>query len=341
MAETVHIEIPEDDWVELSSLAAAMNGRVSNSGNAVLVYVQAETKPSADSNSGHRLVDDNLFDYVVHAPEALWMRALNTPGIASVTPDLAVDVLKGAMDIHDADVHRRAVNSYVHQHTAIATTISADSSPNDYVIGVANTAGFSAGDTIDINTTTIETTHPTIVGVTPGTPGSFELDRRLDVAHFAGDEVVQAIINLSSQIGTLAAPQEYAAGPPPGEVWHILNLTLAMGHSSAGDFGLFGNLPKLTNGVILRVRINGQYGTLTNWKTNGEINVDTGEVFFHARSGGQGTHGTAANGAFKTRTGATMRLDGDTNDVFEVYVQDDLTGLAFWNMKIQGHIEEH
>ena len=112
-----------------------------------------------------------------------------------------------------------------------------------------------------------------------------------------------------------------------------------MGHGSAGDFGLFGNVAALTNGVLLRVKIGGNYGTLTNWKTNGDINVDTGEVTFHLRSGGGGTHGTAANGAFKDRTHAVMRLDGDLGDQFEVYVQDDLTGLSFFNMKVQGHIE--
>ena len=103
MAETVHIEIPEDDWVKLSSEAATLNGRVSNSGNAVLVYVQAETKPDADSNSGHRLVDDNLFDYFVNDPEALWMRALNAAGIASVTPDLATP-LGGAVTLGKGDL---------------------------------------------------------------------------------------------------------------------------------------------------------------------------------------------------------------------------------------------
>ena len=89
MAETVHINIPDDDWVDLSNLAATLNGRVSNSGNAILVYVQAATKPNAASTKGHRLVDENLFDYIVVAPETVWIRALNSPGIASVTPGLA------------------------------------------------------------------------------------------------------------------------------------------------------------------------------------------------------------------------------------------------------------
>ena len=112
-----------------------------------------------------------------------------------------------------------------------------------------------------------------------------------------------------------------------------------MGHSTAGDFDLFGDLAALTNGVVLRAKVGGNYGTLTNWKTSGDIHVDTGEVTFHLRSSGGGTHGTSANGAFKKRTGAIMRLDGDTGDAFEVYIQDDITGLNFFNMKVQGHIE--
>ena len=247
---------------------------------------------------------------------------------------------KGALSIHDANVHNYAVNKQIHQHTALTTQLAAPSAANDYQIIVDDTAGFAIGDNVHINTTTLETTHPIIVNVIGGAGGTLVLDRRLDFAHSIDDSVTKSIIDLSSQIGSLASPQEYWAGPQAGEVWHITNLTLAMGHSTAGDFGLFGNLTELINGCQLRAKINGQYGTLTNWKTNGEINVDTGEVFFHTRSGGQGTHGTAANGAFKTRTGAVLRLDGGTGDRFEVYVQDDITALAFWKMKIQGHIED-
>jgi len=252
-----------------------------------------------------------------------------------------VDIHNKALAVHGSDIHNNAVNAYVHQHTAVTTTVSTDSNAGDYQIEVADTTGFTVGTAIDINTTTMETTHPTIVAVTPGAPGTLELDRRLDKAHSIGDVITKVIIDLAAagQVGTLADPQEYSAGPPPGEVWHITNLTLAMGHSSAGDFGLFGNIAALTNGVILRVKIGGNSGTLTNWKTSGEIDVDTGAVSFHARSGGQGTHGTAANGAFKTRTGAVMRLDGDKGDQFIVDVQDNITGLIFWNMKVQGHRE--
>ena len=246
---------------------------------------------------------------------------------------------KGSSSIHDADVHHAAVNKYVHQHSGASTTLSSDSAINDYQINVADTTGFTVGDLVDINTTSVEFTHPAITAITPGTPGVLTLDRRLDRIHLIGDVIDESVINLASQIGTLASPQIYSVGPAAGEVWHVITLTLAMGHTTAGDLGLFGNLAALTNGVIVRSKINGNYGTLTNWKTNGDIDVDTGRVSFHLRSGGQGTFGTSTEGPFNERTGAILRLDGDLGDEFEIYVQDDLTNIVFWTMKVQGHHE--
>ena len=254
--------------------------------------------------------------------------------------DTAFSRGKHFLSIHDADVHNRAVNKYLHQHTAVSSTISTATLVNDTAIEIADTTGFLVGDSLHINTTNLEPTHPEVISIAAGTPGTLTIDSPLDRAHSIGDEVVVSVVDLASQIGSLAVPQEYWAAPQPGEVWHITNLTLAMGHGTAGDFGLFGNLAELTNGVVLRAKVSGNYGTLTNWKTNGDINVDTGEVDFHVRSGGGGTHGTSTNGAFRRRTGAVLRLDGDEGDRFEVYVQDNLTTLAFWKMKVQGHFTD-
>lgn len=88
MVETVHIPVPEDDWIDLSLAVGASRGHVSNSGNATLVYVQSMDKPAEDSNNGHRLIDDNFFDYTVPNPETVWIKALNSKGLASVTPNV-------------------------------------------------------------------------------------------------------------------------------------------------------------------------------------------------------------------------------------------------------------
>jgi hypothetical protein len=243
--------------------------------------------------------------------------------------------LKGALNIHDADVHNSIVNQYIHQHTVTTTTLAVASAPNDYQITVVSAVGFAINDYIHVNTTTIETTHPKILNIVGNV---FTLDRRLDKAHFIGDEVIKVYIDISTTAGTLVTPQEFFAGPPPGEIWHLTRLLFEMTHSTAGDLGLFGDLPALTNGVLLRAKVNGNYGTLTNWKTNANIKTDMFDVVFDNRSGGGGTWGTTGRGTFR-EAGAVLRLDGNTSDQFELYVQDDLTGLLTFTMKVQGHLE--
>lgn len=248
-----------------------------------------------------------------------------------------ISSFRGAIDIHDADVHNVIINQYIHQHTVIATTLAVASAPDDYEITVVSSVGFAIGDYLHINTTSQETTHPKITNIVGNV---LTLDRRLDKAHLIGDEVRKAIVDmaLTGQVGTMAAPQEYWAGPPAGEVWHLTRMLFSMTHGTAGDLGLFGNLSSLPNGVLLRSRVNSEYGTLTNWKNNGDIKTDMYDVEFDSRSGGQGNYGTSGRGTF-TNAGAVLRLDGDTNDRFEVYIQDDITALGFFGMKVQGHIE--
>lgn len=245
--------------------------------------------------------------------------------------------LRGALDVHIADVHRSIINQYIHQDTAVQTTVAVQTAVGDISFTVADSTGFTVGRSIHINTTGIETTHPSIISIVGNV---ITIDRPLDKIHLIGDEVNQVVINMAQtgQIGTLASPQIYVGEPPPGEVWHITRLLFSMTHGLAGDLGLFGSLPELVNGVVLRSKVNGQFGTLTNWKNNGDIKTDMFDVEFDSRSGGQGSFGTSGRGTF-IRTGAILRLDGDQGDQFQVLVQDDITALDVFDMKLQGHLE--
>lgn len=255
--------------------------------------------------------------------------------------------LKGALNIHDADVHNQVINKYMHQHTGVTTTLTAATTGDgtEYQIEIADADGFADLDYIHMNGGSPETTHPQIISSVPALPTTgpavFTLDRRLDVAHSIGDAVEKSIINMASQDGTMAAPQEYWVGPIAGEVWHVTRILFEMTHDVSGDLGKFGGIPALINGVLFRARINGQYGTFTNWKKNGNIKTDMYDVEFDARSGGQGLFGTSGRGSFY-RAGAVIRLDGDTNDRLELYIQDTMTGLGLntFTMKAQGHPEE-
>lgn len=246
-----------------------------------------------------------------------------------------ISSFSGALDIHDADSHTKVINYYLHRHNGVTTTLAVDSVVGDYQITVASATGFTIGDYIHINTSSVETTHPKITNIVGNV---FTLDRRLDKVHNIGDSIEKSIIDMSTTAATMANPVIYWAGPETGTVWHITRIIFEMTHGTAGDFGLFGNLASLANGAVLRSRINSEYYTFTNWKTNANIKTDMYDVVFDARSSGGGSYGTSGRGTF-TNAGAIVRLDGSNNDRLELVIQDNITSLTTFTMKAQWHIE--
>ena len=241
------------------------------------------------------------------------------------------------LNIHDPDIAKPIVNKYLSQDTATTSTLAVAAAVDDYTITVANGAVFTVGDYIKIDTTAQESTFAKITIIATNV---LTLDRRLDNAHIIGDIVTKVIIDMATtgQTGTLAAPQIYMAGPPSGEVWHITRLLFTMVHGTAGDLGLFGNLTALTNGCLFRAYNDGAYRILTNWKSSADFKVDMYDVDFDSRSSGGGQYGTSGRGTF-ANAGTVLRLDGTTGDQIQLYVQDNITALDLFEMKIQGHVE--
>jgi hypothetical protein len=240
------------------------------------------------------------------------------------------------LNTHDADVHNIPINQFFHDHPAIDTnlTVATSDTGGDYVITVTSTVGFIVGDYIQIGAENHTSIFYQIVSLTATT---MTLDAYVDNAFPIGTAVQKVIIEMNV-IGTLASPAEYIIAPNPGQVIHITRIIITMTHSSAGDLGLFGNLSPLTNGVLIRANVNGQYGTFTNWKTNEQMKSDMYDVEFDTRSSGGGTYGTSGRGSF-WKIGVVLRLDGNQGDFAEVYIRDDLTGLISFEIKAQGHAE--
>ena len=101
-----------------------------------------------------------------------------------------------------------------------------------------------------------------------------------------------------NKLGTLASPQEYIIRPNVDQIIHVTRIILTMTHSTLGDDGLFGDLPPLTNGFLVRANVNGQYGTFTNWKTNEKVASDMYDLRYTTRASGGGTYGTVGRGSF-------------------------------------------
>jgi hypothetical protein len=244
--------------------------------------------------------------------------------------------LKGAINIHDADVHNTPVNEYIHRHTTTTTTLSANADIGDTQLSVVSSVGFSAGDAIHLGPDTVYTFmhHPIVTAVAAGL---LTIDRPLDIAFTSGDDVIQAILDLSSTVGTLASPISYKYWPITGVVEHVTRIIISMVHGSAADDSKFGDLTALTNGVVFRASVGGVIGTFTNWKTNSDIIQDMYDVVYTDKAGG-GAFGTRAKGSF-LEISVAVRLDSATDDYLEILVQDNLTALDSFKIKVQGHIE--
>lgn len=240
------------------------------------------------------------------------------------------------LGVHTVEIHSIPYLEYFHTHTGISSPLAvatlADGSSN--VITVDDGTLFAPLDVIQISNGTFEDSHPTIISVLNN---DLTLDRRINFAHEVGTTVEKVVIDMNV-LGSLIAPVEYVLRPNVGTIVYVTRLLLTMSHTSAGDLGKFGGLAALLNGVTIRLFKDGQYHTLTNWKTNANIKDDMFNVEFDARSGGQGAYGTSGRWTL-INVGVAIGLDSSKDDRLEAYIQDDLTLQTHFHIKGQGYIE--
>jgi len=244
---------------------------------------------------------------------------------------------KYILNIHDADVHNIPINQDFHQHLGVTSTltVATASDGSDNTITVANGALFSVNDHIQLGLDAEHTgVHYHIQAIATNV---LTLDAYVDEEWDIGT-VIETITSDMNVNASLASPETFIIKPHVGEIIHVTRILISMTQSTAGDLGLFGNLAALTNGVLIRVKASGQYGSFTNWKANADLKNDMYDVEFDTRSGGGGTYGTSGRGSF-SRIGVAVRLDGSQGDQMEIILQDDVSGLTSFAIKAQGHIE--
>jgi len=235
--------------------------------------------------------------------------------------------------VHLAGVPNAVINELFHNHTGTISTIAANTAVGTTSIELADASAFAVNDIVQINDGEIETTFPRITAIVINT---LTLDRPLDYAYVIGDAVEVVHADLTTEIGTLSSPISHTITPHEEEIWHIERIIISMTHTSAAADSNFGNIAALTNGVVIRAHINGQFGTFTNWKTNRDIRLDMYDMEYTDKAG-PSLFGTHARGSFN-RIGVTVRLDGAKGDYLEALVQDNLTGLSSFLINGQGHI---
>jgi len=236
-----------------------------------------------------------------------------------------------SLDVNLVDVRYGMVNCFVSQNTSTSSALTvATVAGTSTSITVASATGFTIGKLVRIE-------KGKCLYITNIVGNIITLDSPIDKTYPIGATVDEVIINMAVS-GTLGAPQSFKLAPPTGKVIYVTSMIIHITHSTAADDSNFGDIAALTNGVVVRGRVGGNYGTLANWKDNKDIKLNAYTLDYTDKAGG-GTFSTSADGRLKERTGTVRRLDGDNSDYMEVLIQDDLTGLISFEIKLQGYVE--
>ena len=353
-----NIPLPTNEWVDLYDLSGITVGQpliVENVGVADIYLAVQATQPAKDHKAYNILKrDDDIRLTNTLGDLGAWAFCNTSKGLIGVAeregfqPLLnsalhdgygnPISSLKGAIDVHQADVHTIPVNDYVHRHIS-PTTLAAPVTAGDIQMQVVDATGFIVGEYVHMGPigNTKESTHPQVtVQDIPG--GIVTFDRPIDFSYVIGEDVSVAIVNLvtGSAGASLVAPVVYRYRPHNGFIEHIERLLFSMIHNTAADDSKFGGEAALINGIVIRAFVNGQYGTFTNWKTNADIKLDMYDVEYTSKSGG-GDFGVNGRGSFN-RIGVVIKLDPAVGDFVEFLVQDPQLILSL-KVKMQGHVE--
>ena len=163
------------------------------------------------------------------------------------------------------------------------------------------------------------------------------LDQPLNYNYTSSDLIT--IASKSMNVNGSITPQIFSISPSPSQAGDLVRVLFNIQDNADMDFGTFGGINLLSKGCVLRVLLeDGTYQNITNFKSNGDLIT---ECFDHEflDTNGQGMRGFSSRLTWggQDNHGVVIPLDGSKGEELQLIVQDNLTGLSSFNMKVQGH----
>jgi len=251
----------------------------------------------------------------------------------------------GSIPVTLQDQHTPTVITHmsVLEETTTTTSLVA---VNDTTVDVASVTGISAGKYLAFfDPTSVRFMNAFVISVDTLT---VTIDRPFDFEYPSGSYVDVSEHDLTKVgVGTLAAPiiagvrNNAGVEPPPG-LELSMDVTRVMFHciaDSACNLTTFGDIEGgLTNGIVLRKR-DGSIFNIFNSKSNADLK----EIMFDFDIMNTGTVGHGEDGFFgrltfagQSKMGVTIRLA--INEDLELFIQDDITSLLHFSIKVEGSI---
>jgi hypothetical protein len=173
--------------------------------------------------------------------------------------------------------------------------------------------------------------------VTNVVTNTISIDRPVCQVFPVTSEVVAGIWN--ANVNGSVTPQIFHVKPPPGQVWDTTAIHVAITDNSAMDDSLFGGITALTNGVLLRKKLNSKgYENRGLIKNNGDLRLVC-DADYAARAP-SGEFGISGKCKFQGggNLGVTIRVDANQDEELEMLIQDDLLAILTLKAVVLYHV---
>lgn len=227
------------------------------------------------------------------------------------------------------------INLFFQQAKGAATTITANVAIGDTTFDVADATNYATGDYVGVFSGVSGEGRYFFAEVLSVATLTITIDTPFDFAFQSGDPTISSTSDLS--VDGSVTPQSFVVTGATDYDIDITRLIFTMSLSSTPDDGLFGNIAKLTNGLVLR-KADGVYRNIFNVKDNGELANFAYDLSYTTRSGGGGTDGLRCRYTFggQSKQGVVIRLSA--GESLELIVQDNLSTLTRFRVLAEGHI---
>lgn len=252
----------------------------------------------------------------------------------------SVETLRGALDVHEKDVHWEGFIVNFRKDSVTTSAITSPVTKDSSYITVADSTKFPANSYVVISEGSTRETDVVKVITSAGAPTHvLTFAKPMEHAYTTSGIVTLTDINMANGSGSIASPVIYSLSPPLNEVWHIDTIYFALLDNVSPSLELFGGITALTNGLVMRIE-GSRTRNLMIMRNNIDLREILGgtEVDIQQKSGG-GDYLISGIWHLKEHSDSIIRLDGALGDSVKIYVQDNLTSQINISIKAMGHVE--
>lgn len=303
---------------------------------------EVQATPTTNTTLGRlKSIEDKLdiLETTANAIQTAQTDASQKTQISDSSGNAVVPILRDngsyVLPVEVENTHHKIWNHYFNLETAVSTTLNGAVAVNAKTLIFTDASLFNVGDKIDIHSGLNHIhMYREIISIVTNT---VTIDSGVDVALASGSQIDQTSFNMA--VDGSATPQIYTMKPRGTEKVDCTRLLLQIVDGTTMDDTKFGGAPALTDGVHIRKNINNgaSYETLAIWKANKEMKEDMYDINYTTKAGG-GNHGLNGRWTF-AKSGAVVNLDAANNEFLECVIQDNLTLLIDFQIKVQGHFE--